>query len=45
LAHAPAIARLLLRLQGEQYLTGLGGLFWRLFGITRHNKNPNICNM
>ncbi len=44
LAHAPAIARLLLRLQGNLYLTGMGGLLWRLFGITRHDKNPNICN-
>lgn len=25
--------------------TGLRGWIWRLRGVTRGDKNPNICNM
>lgn len=25
--------------------TGIMGLVWRLRGVTRHDKNPNLCTI
>lgn len=41
---ASLLGRILLQLQGDQYFTGLAGLAWRLMGVTRSEKNPNLCN-
>lgn len=43
----PALARAvrvaLLGLQGKMFFTGLAGLAWRLMGVGRSGKNPNLC--
>ena len=36
---------LLLALDRKMHFTGLRGGVWRLFGVDRSAKNPNICNM
>lgn len=37
------VPRLLLGFQRNMFFTGLGGLAWRLMGVTRSDKNPNFC--
>lgn len=34
----------LLRIDGKMHFTGLRGHIWRVLGITRALKNPNLCN-
>ena len=35
----------LFRLDPRTHFTGLRGAAWRLFGITRSSKNPNVCTI
>ena len=34
---------MLINLQGSIYFNGLSGAFWKLRGIARSDKNPNLC--
>jgi len=34
----------LLQVDGKTHFTGARGLAWRLLGVNRHPKNPNLCN-
>lgn len=34
----------LLKLDKIMHFTGLWGLAWRLVGVNRSPKNPNVCN-
>lgn len=29
----------------KTHFTGVRGALWRLFGVTRSGRNPNICNL
>ncbi len=29
----------------KQHFTGLRGAAWRMFGVNRSPKNPNVCNI
>ncbi len=40
-----AIAKALLIADRKMHFTGLRGGLWRLLGIDRSLKNPNICNV
>lgn len=39
------ILRIVLILDPQMHFTGLRGLAWRLFGVTRSTKNPNFCTL
>jgi hypothetical protein len=39
------LSRLLLVFDGKMHFTGLRGILWRVIGINRSTKNPNICNL
>lgn len=37
--------RVLLVLDRKMHFTGLRGKIWRLLGVGRSLKNPNLCNL
>lgn len=38
------VKRALFLIDDKMRFTGLEGLAWRLCGVSRYPKNPNICN-
>lgn len=34
----------MMRLERKTYFTGLRGTMWRMLGVDRSSKNPNVCN-
>ena len=35
----------LLLVDRKQHFTGIRGAAWRMFGVDRSPKNPNVCNI
>lgn len=42
---AASLLRVVYRLDPKMNFRGLRGLVWRLFGVTRSSKNPNVCTL
>lgn len=39
------LLRALLRLDPKMHFTGPAGMSWRLLGVERSTKNPNMCTL